>query len=324
MALILEWAAPAAAFLMVSLTVWGVYALVTSERALARERIGQYSGQASVFQPGRSSPFLKDRSFSPVGPLNRLLGWRNYGDRVALDLARAGVPLRVGEYLLIRWLVCCLLFALAYWFRVHLAFALALGLIGFFIPRFYVSRRESARVRKIEDQLVDALTMMANALRSGSSFLQAMELVARELPSPISQELGQVVAEVGVGATTEQALNELARRVRSYDVYIMVTAMNIQRSVGGNLSEVLDNIAHTIRERLRLLREVHVKSAEERFSAYILMVLPTFMLVAIAITNPRYMEPLLFEDGGRLMLVAALLMQIVGFLLMRRIADIRV
>ncbi len=324
MEVMLQLGVPLAAFLMVSLSVWGIYALVTAERAMVRERLGKYGAAATVFRPGRASPFLRDRSFSSISLLNSLLGWRNYGDRVALELARAAVPLRVAEYLLIRWLIACGLFIVAYAFRVQWFLALPLAVLGFFLPKLYVGQRERARIRLLEDQLVDALTMMANALRSGSSFLQAMELVARELPAPISAEFAQVVAEVGVGATTEKALIDLSQRVRSYDVYMMVTAMNIQRTVGGNLAEVLDKIAHTIRERLRLLREVQVKTSEERLSAYILIALPTFMLVALLMVNRNYMQPLVDEASGRMMLVAAFIMQVIGYLIMRRIADIKV
>jgi len=322
---LIDLAAPLAALFTVILVVWGVYALFAGEGAALRRRIGQYGGgQATVQTAARSAPLLKDRSFSTIGALDRLLSGRGYAERAALDLARAAVPLRVGEYLLIRWLAAAGLFLLVNALRVPWPLALAFGVLGFFLPRFYVSRRERARIRKIDDQLVDTLTMMSNSLKSGSSFLQAMELVSRELPPPIAHEFAQVVAEVGVGAPIDQALADLARRVRSYDVYLMITAMTVQRTVGGNLSEVLQNIAHTIRERQRLLRQVQVETAEQRISAYILMALPTALLIIIAMFNRQYLDPLFSEAAGRAILVAALVMQIIGYFIMRRIADIKV
>lgn len=322
---VMDLAAPVAALVTVLLVVWGIYALSTGEAALLRERVGQYNGRRSAGgQMAVASGLFKDRSFSSIGALDRALAGRGYAERVALDLARAAVPLRVGEYLLIRWMVAAALFLLGLIFGLFWPLALVLGFGGFLLPKLYVSQKEKGRIKKLEDQLVDALTLMSNSLRSGSSFLQAMELVSRELPEPISQEFAQVVAEVGVGSPIEQALSEMRLRVRSYDLYLIVTAMTIQRSVGGNLAEVLGNIAGTIRERQRLLRQVVVETAEQRFSAYILMALPTFMLFAIGALNRSYLDPLLVTNPGRMLLVGALAMQLVGYLVMRRIVDIKV
>ena len=323
---LMDLAAPLAALVTVVLMVWGAYALATQERAAVRQRLGQYGlgGQASGSVAANASPLLKDRSMSGIGALDQALRGSSYADRVALDLARAAVPLRVGEYLLLRWLAAVTLFLLPYLFRMPWYLDLILAVIGFYLPKVWVGRRESARVQKINDQLVDALTMMSNSLRSGSSFLQAMELVAQELPPPVSQEFAQVLAEVGVGAPVDDSLADLARRVRSYDVYLITTAMIIQRTVGGNLSELLQNIAHTIRERQRLLRQVQAETAEQRFSAYILLALPTFMLFIISVLNRSYIDSLLEPGMGRILLGGAYILQIFGYFVMRRIANIKV
>jgi tight adherence protein B len=230
----------------------------------------------------------------------------------------------VGEYLLLRWLAAVGLFLIPFAFRMPWYLDLIFAIIGFYIPKVWVGQREKDRVKKIEDQLVDALTMMANSLRAGSSFLQAMEMVSKELPPPISQEFAQVLAEVSVGAPVDESLTDMSRRVRSYDVYLIITAMTIQRQVGGNLSEVLNNIAHTIRERQRLLRQVQVETAEQRVSAYILLALPVFMLFIISILNRTYIDTLLEPGVGRILLALALVLQIFGYFVMRRIADVKV
>lgn len=326
MAVGLDLIVPLVTLVTVVAVVWGGYSLATANRAAMAERLGRYGGavRSVTFQPGKINLPLKDRSMSGVGVLDRLLTGNNYAERVAFDLARAAVPMRVGEYLLLRWVVACAFFLLVRAISGNLVLAVLVGAMGYFVPRLWVSRREQSRIRQIEDQLVDALTMIANGLRSGSSFLQAIEMVSRELPPPIAPEFGQVVAEAGVGAPVDQALADLANRVRSYDIYLMVTAMTIQRSVGGNLSEVLENIAHTIRERQRLLRQVQVETAENRLSSYILMVLPTALLIVISIINPNYIQPLLFEASGRMILIVGAVMQIVGFIILRRIADVKV
>ena len=201
---------------------------------------------------------------------------------------------------------------------------LAAGAIGFMLPKLYVKQRNASRLRAFDDQLVDALSLMANALRSGSSFLQAMELISRELPSPIAEEFGQTVAEISVGAPVEEALSHLGRRVPSYDLYLAVTAIVIQRSVGGNLSEVLTNIAHTIRERVRILRDVQAKTAEQRISAYFLSALPLFMLGVISVVNPTYMTPMFHNPMGLMVLLGGFLLQGLGFLLLRKLSVIDV
>jgi tight adherence protein B len=317
---------PLVTMVAVVAVVWGGYSLVTANRTEMAQRLGKYGGAARAvsFQPSRVALPLKDRSMSGFGFLDRLLTGNNYAERVADDLARAAVPMRVGEYLLLRWTVACLVFLAVRAISGNWVLGVLVGAMGYFVPRLWVSRREASRIRQIEDQLVDALTMIANGLRSGSSFLQAIEMVSRELPAPIAPEFGQVVAEAGVGAPVDQALEALAKRVRSYDIYLMVTAMTIQRSVGGNLSEVLENIAHTIRERQRLLRQVQVETAENRLSSYVLMVLPTALLIVISIINPRYVEPLLFEASGRVILIIGAVMQITGYIILRRIADVKV
>jgi len=318
--------APLVAFITVVLVVMGLYALLTQERAAVRQRLSRYGvGQsgATVTSAG-TTPLLRDRKMSTIGAFDQALQRSTYAERVALDLARAAVPLRVGEYLLLRWLLVLVLFLVPFAFRMPWYIDFIFAAIGFYLPKGWVSSREKARVRKIEDQLVDALTMMANSLRAGSSFLQAMEMVSKELPPPISQEFGQVLAEVSVGAPVDESLADMSRRVRSYDVYLITTAMIIQRQVGGNLSEVLNNIAHTIRERQRLLRQVQVETAEQRFSAYILLALPVFMLFVISILNRPYIDTLLEPGVGRILLGVALVLQIFGYFVMRRIADVKV
>lgn len=323
---LMDLAIPLLTMAAVMAVVWGGYAVATAGQGVVQQRLGKYAAGARAvsFGPSRVGLPLKDRTMSGFGFLDRLLSGNNYAARVAADLERAALPMRVGEYLLLRWAVACVFFLLVRAISGNLLMAVLVGALAYFIPKLWVTRREGGRLRQIDDQLVDALTMIANGLRSGSSFLQAIEMVSRELPAPIAPEFAQVVAEAGVGAPVDQALEAMASRVRSYDIYLMVTAMTIQRSVGGNLAEVLENIAHTIRERQRLLRQVQVETSENRLSSYVLMALPTGLLIVISIMNPNYVQPLLFEATGRMLLVAGAVMQIVGFLILRRIADVKV
>ena len=166
--------------------------------------------------------------------------------------------------------------------------------------------------------------MMANSMRSGSSFLQAIDLVAHELPAPIGEEFGQVVAEAGVGASIEETLHNLTERIKSYDLYMTVTAIMVQRQTGGSLSEVLDNISTTIRDRIRLLRQVQVLTAEQKLSGIVVGALPIFMVVVLQIITPSYYSDFLDSTIGRAMLGAAAVFQVAGFVAMHKISQIDV
>ena len=153
--------------------------------------------------------------------------------------------------------------------------ALLVGaLIGFILPRFWLGRRKSGRLNAFNKQLPDTITLIANALRAGSSFLQAMELVVRESRPPISAEFGRVIREVNLGLPFEHALENMVRRVQSDDLELMATAISIQHQVGGNLAEILDSIAYTIRERIRIKGEIRTLTAQQRLSGYVVAVLP--------------------------------------------------
>ncbi len=320
---------PIVVFLAVVLLAYAVAGLWGGERRLIAARLARHAGApgAATSQGSGSvggAELLLGKEYSSFQSFDKLLKRSSYPERVALDLMRAAVPLRVGEYLFIRWISALGLAGVGLTFLgLNVIVSAVLGLVGYFLPRLYVSRKEASRVKAFEGQLVDGLVMMANALKSGSSFLQAIDLVAHELPSPVSQEFARVVAEANVGASVENSLLDLAGRVRSYDIYLVVTAMLVQREVGGNLSEVLDNIAHTIRERQRILNQVRVETAETRLSGYIIGILPIFMLVVMMMISPGYASTLV-TGAGQFVLVAAAIMEAMGFYVIHRIVNIEV
>ncbi len=317
---------PIVAFLAAVGLVLAVYNMFGAERNTLQERLSGY-GQETGIPVGASSnagTILKQRELSGIPVVQSILSGSSYAEKWAVDLIAAGIPLRVGEYLLMRWLVAIGAGAIVVLAGLTWLVAIPVAILGFYVPKMYVVWRQQQRVNKFNDQLVDALTMMANALRSGSSFLQAIDLVARELPAPVSEEFGQVVAEVSVGAGLDEALGNLTKRIKSYDLYLVVTAMIIQRQTGGNLSEVLENIAYTIRERLRLLRQVQVLTAQQRLSAIIVGLLPLFLLLALSLITPSYHRPFLEATLGRIMLGVAFLFQVLGFVVMNRLAKIDV
>jgi tight adherence protein B len=191
-------------------------------------------------------------------------------------------------------------------------------------PRVAASRRAARRLADFNAQLPEALGILANSLRAGHAFLQAVEAVGQEMPDPIGLEFRQVIREVRVNLAVEDALGNLLSRVHSQDLDLMVTAVLIQRQVGGNLAGILDQIGETIRDRVRLQGEVRALTAQGRLSGWIVGLLPVGLGVVLGVTNPSYMAGLVDNPVGRLMVVAACVMQIVGALIIRRLVRLEV
>ncbi len=166
-------------------------------------------------------------------------------------------------------------------------------LLGAFAPRWYLKRRQAKRLDNFNKQLPDTITLLANSLRSGSSFLQGMELVTRESGPPLATEFDRVIREMSLGMSLTGALNNLVRRVASEDLELMVTAIVIQTQVGGNLATVLDAIAFTIRERVRITGEIQTLTAMQRYSGYVLMLLPVALGAILFLISPTYMGKML-------------------------------
>jgi tight adherence protein B len=205
------------------------------------------------------------------------------------------------------------------------------AVVGFFLPRFYVRRRQGGRLKSFNKQLPDTITLLANALRAGSSFLQAIELVVRESRPPIATEFQRVIREVNLGLPFEQALQNMVRRVKSDDLDLMVTAISIQYQVGGNLAEILDSIAYTIRERVRIKGEIQTLTAQQRISGYVVAFLPIGLASFLFIIAPSFMAPM-FDPAvnvggiptGEILIGVGLTMMFIGFMAIRKIVDIEV
>ena len=196
--------------------------------------------------------------------------------------------------------------------------------VGFMLPRFWLGRRKSGRLSSFNKQLPDTITLLSNSLRAGSSFLQSIELVSREGGPPMSEEMGRVVREVNLGLGMEEALQNLVRRIKSEDLDLMVTAIGIQQQVGGNLAEILDTIAFTIRERVRIKGEINTLTAQGRVSGYLVAFLPIAIAVTLNFINPEFMQPLFTELIGQILLVIGGIMMAIGFFAIRKITDIKV
>ncbi|MEO7119158.1 MAG: type II secretion system F family protein [Candidatus Limnocylindrales bacterium] len=272
-----------------------------------------------------------------LASLNRVVENRDFGANLSRDIARADLKIKPSEFLLI-WAgsiigVPVFMFIFGFFLKpLSSPLALLVGaLIGFLLPRFWLSRRKSGRLNAFNKQLPDTIMLIANALRAGSSFLQAIELVVRESRPPISTEFGRVIREVNLGLPFDQALENMVRRVRSDDLELMATAISIQHQVGGNLAEILDSIAYTIRERVRIKGEIRTLTAQQRMSGYVVGFLPMALAGFLFVAAPGFMEPMfdpavsiLGLPAGVVILLFGGFMMFIGFMLIRKIVDIEV
>jgi tight adherence protein B len=264
---------------------------------------------------------------SPVGDaLNKLLTGRAFANNISTELARADLKFTVGEYLAMLVIVIIGGGVGGYILGSgNVLFAIVGAVGGFFVPRIYIGYMQGRRLQMFNNELGDTLNQMVNGLRSGYSVLQAMESVARDLPQPVAGEFDRIVKEVQLGLTLEQALQNLLRRVRSDDLDLVVTAINVQREVGGNLAEILEVISHTIRERVRIKGEVKVLTAQGMITGYVISGLPIALFGFLAMVNPEYTSRL-WTTGlcGYSMLIAGGILIVSGFMIIQKIVQIEV
>lgn len=312
--------------LILILLIVGVVITISGERSLVEDRLGQFveDEQVKEAQEEASRSIVTDW-------VNRRVASSSMGDRIARELARADMKFKVAEYYALVFISTLGLGIVAYLIQSHLASFIIGAVIGFFAPRFYVKRQQSVRVTKFDDQLGDMLNLMTNGLRAGYSTNQAMEAVSRELPAPISDEFRRVVQEMQIGIPMETSLDNLLRRIPSEDLDFVVTAINVQREVGGNLSEILDTISFTIRERVRIKGEIRVMTANVRTSGAILSLIPVGLALALWFLSPEYIGEFFAENGfipqplcGFIAVFVVVGLILAGYFVMMKIADIEV
>ena len=195
---------------------------------------------------------------------------------------------------------------------------------GLTFPFIWLMHKRSRRVAKFEELFPDALDLMARAIRAGHAFQTALGMVAEELAAPVGPEFKKTFDQQNFGLPLREALNELSQRLGLLDVRFFVTAVLIQRDTGGNLSEILDNLAHVVRERFKVLRQVRVHTAHGRFTGYVLLALPATLAVALMFINPEHMGLLFKEHLGKMMILAAIVLQTIGFIWIRQVIKIEV
>lgn len=277
------------------------------------KQYGTTAEQADATGRAGDSRSLLRRAGRPGGPIARL----------ADALTRADIPVTVPEFILLWAMLIAAGFGLGWW-RGGILFAALVALLAALLPPIYLNVRAGRRRQQFTNQIPDVLALLIGALRAGYGVTQALDMLVERLPEPAATEFGRTMRAVSLGLPVTRALSDMADRVGSDDLYLVVTAMNVQQEVGGNLAQVLETIAETVRERIRIKREIRVLTAQQRLTGIILGALPIGAVLLIGSINREYMNNLFGTAIGRVMVIAAVILQVTGFLVIRKIVDIEV
>jgi tight adherence protein B len=310
--------------------VLGVYAAVTYlPGALMRRRIesriiGVSGPPEHTDEKSGDAAIVKRQVRGPLPGLDRLVARTTQGSALSALIQQAGVKISVSGVVLWAALLAtagAVIGATAF----HLVWAgLGGAVVGLAAPFVFLRRRRAARLKRFEEQFPEALDLLSRAIRAGHAFATAMGMVADEGPDPVGPEFRKCFDEQNFGLPLKDALNALAVRIPLLDVRFFVTAVLIQRETGGNLSEILDNLAHVVRERFKILRQVRVYTAHGRLTGYVLMALPAALAIVLSFINAEHMNVLFRERMGQMMLSAAIGLQIVGYVWIKQVIKIEV
>ena len=295
-----------------------------NRRALAR-RMRYYAGEMdSPEDKPKERKTLTERLMGLLHSGGQLLSNIRHARGLDFKLQQAGVPLLGTEFVLLLAISAVVMgliavFATKKWYAGILA-AILIVAVEYVYVLVLIERRSSS----FTNQLGDCLMMVANALRAGFSFLQAMEMISKEMEPPISDEFKHVMRDIGLGATVERALDDMDKRVGSPDFSLVVTAVLIQQQVGGDLAQILDTISETIQDRIRMRREVKTLTTQGRMSGWILILTPIAMALFMTSSDPNYLDPLFKEPIGQMILAGVIVMEIIGAIVINRIVDIDV
>lgn len=299
----------------------GVWRLIAVEDPVA-QRLERYGDSGVELMSADTDSYGLQRKRRQAGS-NSLLARLRSGQRLADRLVRADVSLTVTEFtlILVGAAVAGLLLG---WLQGNVLVGAGLGAVLAYLPIFWLGLKQKRRQRAITEQLPDLLTLLVGALRAGYGLTQALEMLVDQTAPPTSVELQRVMRAVGLGVPVQRALADMSERVGTDDIELVVTAITVQYDMGGNLAQTLDVISETVRDRIRMKREIRVLTAQQRMTGYILALLPFAVGLGMYVINPIYIRGL-FEPGWiRMLPIAALVMQVIGFLVIRRIVDIEV
>jgi tight adherence protein B len=285
------------------------------------KQIQQYDDEKSA----STAELVKATLSGPLPGLERMIGQTARGSALARLIEQSGVKKATVSGVLLFALALATICAVGAVTLFHVGYAMPIGgAIGFSLPFILLRFKRNQRMRKFEEQFPEALDLIARSLKAGHAFANGMKMVADELGDPVGPEFRKTFDEQNFGLPLKDALDNLAIRIPLLDVRFFATAVLIQRETGGNLSEILENLAHVVRERFKILRQVRVYTAHGRLTGYVLLALPAALAIALMFINPDHMDLLFKERMGRMMLMGAAVMQFVGYLWIKQVIKIEV
>ena len=309
------------ALLIIELSFFSYRMIRYPDRAEVRRRLRM---SMEDFDEKEAANIYKKDKLSDVPFLNKALSVMPGVDRMRLIMEQANVKYTLGFFILLTIALGMLGFFFATIFKLGFSVSILIAVILASFPTFSLRRKKKKRMAKFEQQLPDALGLIARALRSGHAFTSGMKLAADEFADPIGTEFNETLDEINFGVSVADALKNMASRVDCPDLKFFVVAVILQRETGGNLAEIIENLATIIRERFKFRGKLRTLSAEGRLSANILIILPIFMAVFMIVLHPEVIAPLYTDPIGRAMSVIMIILMIVGYLMMRRIVKIEI
>jgi tight adherence protein B len=322
---------PLIIFVAVSVAIIGGYfaaaqlPAILAERRLDR-RLRDVSTDSAAADPNAApgETVLQHKLEGPLPGMDRLVSGTGLGKRMTRLIEQSGVRTTPSALGLISLVTAAIAGFLTFMFVPQRFAPLVAAVVGGLIPILWIMQRRGARMRRFEEQFPEALDLLSRAIRAGHALQTALGMVADELPDPVGPEFKKTFEQQNFGLPLRDVLNELAMRVSVLDVRFFVTAVLIQRDTGGNLAEILDNLAHVVRERFKIRRQVRVHTAHGRFTGFVLLALPAALAIALTFINPEHMQTLFRERTGQMMLIGAMVLQTIGFFWIRKVIKIEV
>jgi tight adherence protein B len=315
-------------FLVVAGAVLGAYyALVHRPEGAAGRQFEQRLKDLSTSdgdEAGATSVLKIQPKASALPMVDRFVGGTSAGSSLANLIEQSGVDTNPGAVVTMSLVASVTLAVVAFFFSHRVLAALVAALVGVALPVLWLKIKRGRRLRAFEEQFPEALDLLSRAIRAGHAFQTSMGMIAEELPAPVGVEFKKSFEQQNFGLPLKEALDGLAERIPLMDVKFFITAVQIQRETGGNLAEILDNLANVVRERFKILRQVRVHTAHGRFTGYVLLGLPAFLAVALMFINPEHMRTLFTAKLGQMLVMGAIVMQSIGFVWIQKVIKIEV
>jgi tight adherence protein B len=313
------------AMVTVVIALFAFYGSAVPSSAMVRGRLEGLMSGTSVVDIG--NPLALKKNAGAGSLFSNLLSGK-LTEQLALELERADLSISPSEFVVLRFGLAFAAFVVPLFVvgtsATGVLIAFVVAVIGYNLPKWYLKRRRKSRVAKLNAQLPEALTMISNSLKAGFGLLQALNVASDQMSHPIATELSRTIHEMNIGSSAEESLSALSERSGSYDLDIVVTAILVQRTVGGNLGEILDTVAETMRERIRIRGEIQTLTSQQKLTGIVLGLIPLGVGLLFQLMSPGYITPLFTTFAGKGMLVTAVILETIGVMIIQRILDIEV